>query len=171
MTTPLSFAVTPASLLNDCILPANPRPKDPFAEALWCTELETALTELSSLFNHRFHRLISRIRDEGLTSDDYTLTCPTTPVRRVNIDLLRSEQPDIFSRVVHLKATDAERILSRQTLYRLCRETADSRIRAMEQVNLGDLKTVLKDREITPYIIVEEKPCRPVITRMYGEEA
>ena len=160
--------ISAGALLNDAVLPVFSRPSDPFAEAVWCTELEAAAGELARVMNRRFHDLVNRIAAEGLVSERYVVTFPAVAVRRVDVVRLREELPEVFDRVVYLRCCDAERILSRERLYALCCAEAGGRVPSLEQVNLGDLGRVLKGEEMDRYVIVEEKPCRPVVTRLTG---
>ncbi|MDU9375957.1 hypothetical protein McpSp1_05370 [Methanocorpusculaceae archaeon Sp1] len=161
--------ITAGEILNDCLLPSWPRPSDLFERACWCTELESGLHRLSLLFNEEFHETVSLIAAGNFTSPLYELRFPTSPVRRVNAGRLREELPEMFFSVAYVRATDAERILSRRRLYELCCEADPDRAAALSVVNVADLERVLTREEASGFFVTDEKPLRPVVVRV-GEE-
>ena len=154
-----------AALLNDLILPKWPRPDDPFARAYWADRLEHAAEELARIFNEQFNTAVTQITAEGQTSRDYELTVPELPIRRIDADLLRQNLPDAYTRTAHLRATDAEHILGRTTLYTLCKTKDPDRTATLARINIGDLAKILTPKELEPYLRTGHKPARPVILR------
>ncbi|MDV0442851.1 hypothetical protein [Methanorbis rubei] len=162
--------ITAAEILNDCLLPSWPRPENLFERAYWCTELEGSLHRLSLLFNEEFNTTVSQITAGNLTSPAYELRFPQVAVRRVNVPLLREEMPKMFSAVAYLRATDAERILSRKLLYELCLGSDPDRTASLAAVNIADLEKFLTRQEMDGFVLTDQKPLRPVIVKL-GEDA
>jgi hypothetical protein len=154
-----------AALLNDLILPKWPVPADPFLRALWADQLEHAAYELARLFNEQFHTTVSEITAGNLTSPDYELRLPTIPVRRIDTGLLLRNLPTAYTRTAYLRATDAEHIIGRTTLYELCRKTDPDRTASLTRINIGDIAKILSPAELDPYLLTDHKPARPVILR------
>lgn len=139
---------------------------DVWAAAYWHQEFAYLLSEAAVLLAGRQEELITLIRTEGLTSPEFRMDTPVVPVRTVNVAALREELPAIFDRVVFLRATDAERLLSRRRLYESAvAEAGADRVRPLERVNLGDLAKVLPADEFSRYIVITEKPLPARIVR------
>ena len=155
--------ITPAALLNDLILPRWPRPRDTYEQALWCEDLETALAALIPLINSQYHTAVTAIITNNLQNPQYELIRPQTPCRRVNLALLRENLPDIYENIIHIRATDAEKIIGRTGLYQIARQTDPARTDALACANIGDLRKILRPEEAEPYLITNLKPARPRI--------
>lgn len=155
--------ITPANLLNTAILPHWPKPDDTYEEALWCEDLEHALTALIPIMNSQYHTAVSTILKQNLQNPKYELIQPQTPYRKINIDLLRTDAHDIYRKIVHLKAADAEKIIGRTNLYQIAHQTDPKRTETLACVNIGDLAKILRPEEIEPYLLTSHKPARPRI--------
>ncbi len=149
----------------------RPCPADEYGEAYWNQEMQYLLTEASALLAGRHRELLAVIHSEDLRSPEFRIETPFTPVRRVDIPLLRQELPAVFGAIVYLKATDAERLLSRRRLYDLsCEAAGIDRVRPLEQINLGDLAKILPKEEFSRFVLVTQKPLPAQIVRI-AEEA
>ena len=148
----------------------RPCPADEYGEAYWNQEMQHLLTETAALLAGRHRDLLAVIRSEDLRSAEFRIETPFTQVRHADIPLLRQELPAVFDAVVHLKATDAERFLSRRRLYELSCETAGrDRVRPVEQINLGDLAKILPKEEFSRFVLVTQKPLPAQIVRIPEE--
>lgn len=160
------MSTTPKTLLEE-IAVQHPCRAGEFAAAYWHQEMQYLLTETALILKEQHQDLLRIIADEGLTSPKYLLHTPVTVLRRVDIGKLRQELPDVFDRVVYLRATDAERFIGRRRLYELaCDAAGPERIRPAEQINLGDLERTLPTGERTSYIIATEKPGETIVVRI-----
>lgn len=157
---------SPMEIFEQEILPNHSEPLDQFERALWCSELVYVFKELLLEFEERYSREVGVIFREDLHSDVYTLETPVTLVRVVDVPKLRSEMPEVFSDIVYLRCSDAEKVLGRRYLYNLCKSGYPERIKALEWVNLGDLERVLASCEVGSYVRVVEKPGVPVVCRV-----
>lgn len=160
--------LTPPDLLAE-IGETHPCPSadsDAYAAAYWHQEITYLLTEAAGILDRRHRELLELIRSEDLRSPEFRLETPFTSVRHVNVPALRQELPAVFDAVVYLKATDAERFLSRRRLYESAVAAAGiDRVRPLEQVNLGDLAKVLPADEFSRYVILTQKPLPARIVR------
>ena len=155
--------ITPADLLNTAILPHWPRPADTYEQALWCEDLENALAALIPLMNAQYHTAVTAIITNNLQNPQYELLQPQIPYRRINLDLLQKNLPATYQKIIHLKATDAEKIIGRTELYLLARKTDPARTDTLACANIGDLQKILRPEEAEPYLITSHKPARPKI--------
>lgn len=125
------------------------------------------LTAAAEILTSRHRELLALIRTETPVSPEFRLETPFSSVRHVDIPRLRQELPAVFDRLVYLKATDAERFLSRRRLYELsCEAAGIDRVRPLEQVNLGDLAKVLPADEFSRYLLLTQKPLPARIVRI-----
>lgn len=161
--------LTPDALLTE-LSTTHPCPSadtDIYAAAYWQQEMQYLLTETAGILGDRHRELLDLIRTENPLSPEYRLETPTLLVRHVDIPRLRQELPAVFDRLVYLKATDAERFLSRRRLYESAVAAAGiDRVRPLEHVNLGDLAKVLPHDEFSRYILLTPKPLPARIVRI-----
>ncbi|MCZ0861628.1 hypothetical protein O0S10_10450 [Methanocorpusculum sp. MG] len=155
--------ITPADLLNTGILPHWPKPADTYEQALWCEDLENALAALIPLMNTQYHTAVTAIITNNLRHPQYELLQPQTPYRRINLDLLKTNAHDIYQKIIHLKAHDAEKIIGRTELYHIARKTDPEQTDALACANITDLAKILRPEELEPYLITRYKPARPRI--------
>lgn len=148
----------------------RPCPEDEYGKAYWNQEMQYLLTEATALLTAQHKDLLTIIRSEDLRSPEFRIETPTIPVRHADISRLRQELPAVFDRIVYLKATDAERFLSRRRLYDLSRETAGhDRVRPVEQINLGDLAKILPKEEFDRFVLITPKPLPARVVRIPEE--
>ena len=159
----MTTQITPATLLNDLILPRWPRPRDTYEQALWCENLQNALASLIPLINSQYHTAVTAIITNNLQNPHYELLRPQIPCRRINLPLLRTNLPDIYQKIIHIRATDAEKIIGRTELYQISRKTDPARTDTLACANIGDLQKIPRPEEIEPYLITNLKPARPRI--------
>lgn len=157
--------LSPQKFFEREVLPLHPEPADTYEKALWCSELLHVFRELALEFEGRYSDTINLIFSENLVSDVYTIETPLTFVRFADVARLRQDMPEVFEDVAYVRSSDAEKILGRRFLYKLCQEKDKSRILPLEQVNLGDLEKVLTGDELRRYVKIKTKPGIPVVRR------
>lgn len=140
-----------------------PAPENPFEKALYFLNLKWACDELSVLFAEEYNRLIPELMNEP--SDEYEIEEVKKPVTRVNLEKLREVLPDVYKRIVFVKANVAEKILSRSRLYELCAERLGEKISDYETVNKGDLEKCLISGESGKFIRIEYEPAGFAVRR------
>lgn len=140
-----------------------PAPSNPFEKALYFLNLKWACDELSVLFAEEYNRLIPELMNEP--SDEYEIEEVTKPVTRVDLEKLREVLPDVYRRIVFVKANNAEKILSRRTLYELCAEKLGEKVSDYETVNKGDLEKCLIAGESGKFIRIEYEPAGFAVRR------
>ncbi len=119
-----------------------------FERAYWLYETREAVRWIAGFIHEEYKRQLNDIEACGITSDCYEIIPLERQESRVRIDKLREKFPDVFADLVHLRASDAQRILGRHILYALARDKiGDDAIRDFEAVNVTDLEKVLKPHQ------------------------
>ena len=161
--------LTPETLITE-LSETHPCPSadtDAYAAAYWHQEMQYLFTEAAAHLTNRHRELLDLIRTENLRSAEYQLETPVIPVRHVDLPRLRQDLPAVFDAIVYLKATDAERLLSRRRLYESAVAAAGiDRVRPLEHVNLGDLAKALPADEFSRFVLVTPKPLPARIVRI-----
>lgn len=108
---------TPQEYL-DIIEKAHPCPVNMgFERAAWLFECREALRWILDFVELEFKHQVADIEDRGLTSEKYSLCGKYRSYTKVNLDALEAYSPAVFNDLVHIRATDAEKILGRRELY------------------------------------------------------
>ncbi|HJJ94752.1 MAG TPA: hypothetical protein O0W83_03445, partial [Methanocorpusculum sp.] len=108
---------TPQEYL-DIIQEAHPCPVEyGFERAAWLYETREALRWALDFVELEFKHQIADIQDRGLTSEKYNVFAKVKNYTRVNLEELHIYNPEMFEDLVHIKATDAEKIIGRRSLY------------------------------------------------------
>ena len=108
---------TPQEYL-DIIQEAHPCPVEyGFERASWLYETREALRWALDFVELEFKHQIADIQDRGLTSEKYNVFAKVKNYTRVNLEELHIYNPEMFEDLVHIKATDAEKIIGRRSLY------------------------------------------------------
>lgn len=143
-----------------------PPADDEYARAWRSMHLADILGELALRNREQYHQLLEIIRTENLESRRYCIETTYRTIDTVNLPLLRSTLPDLFTRLVYIRASDAEKYLGRQTLYKLAKKAAGSRINSVERISLTDLRRNLTADELPQYLTRIRIPGEPVITEL-----
>ena len=157
---------SPDSVLLGHVRQLWPMPEDPFAVVAWAQTLERSADVLADYANRIFNEYVLTIYEEGLTSSEYTLEFPVERVESVDSTALAEFFPAVYEDLVFVPGADVLRILGREKTYALCMQHDVERTVNAEQVNLTDLRRVLRGEDLLSCIRVTEKPKRPVIRRM-----
>ena len=136
-----------------------------FERAAWLFEFREALSWMLDFVELEYKHQISDILDNGLTSDKYALVGKYRSYTRVNAADVAAYSPELFDSLVHIKATDAEKIIGRRNLYLEARNILGSDISKYEVVNSTELSKVVpshvferlteKEERLMDYVIEE----------------
>ena len=130
---------TPQEYL-DIIHDAHPCPVNTgFERAAWLFETREALRWMLDFVELEYKHQIAEIQDQNLTSEKYNLYARYRNYTKVKVREVEHYSTELFEKLVHIKATDAEKILGRQNLYREAANLLGSDIQRYETVNATEL--------------------------------
>ncbi len=130
---------TPQEYL-DIIQDAHPCPVNTgFERAAWLFETREALRWMLDFVELEYKHQIAEIQDQNLTSEKYNLYAKYRNYTKVKVREVEHYSTELFEKLVHIKATDAEKILGRQNLYREAANLLGSDIQRYETVNATEL--------------------------------
>ena len=135
---------TPQEYL-DIIQEAHPCPVEyGFERAAWLYETREALRWALDFVELEFKHQIADIQDRGLTSEKYNVFAKVKNYTRVNLEELHIYNPEMFEDLVHIKATDAEKIIGRRSLYLEAKDIIGAEeIKRYQTVNATELYKVV----------------------------
>ena len=156
---------TPQEFL-DIIQDAYPCPVEyGFERAAWLFELREALSWMLDFVGLEYKHQVADILDNGLTSEKYALVGKYRSYTRVKVSEVAVYNPELFDSLVHVKATDAEKIIGRRNLYLEAREILGSDILQYETVSSTELSKAVprhvfdslteKEERLMDYVIEE----------------
>ena len=130
---------TPQEYL-DIIQDAHPCPVNTgFERAAWLFETREALRWILDFVELEYKHQIAEIQDQNLTTEKYNLYARYRNYTKVKVREVEHYSTELFEKLVHIKATDAEKILGRQNLYREAANLLGSDIQRYETVNATEL--------------------------------
>ena len=130
---------TPQEYL-DIIQDAHPCPVNTgFERAAWLFETREDLRWMLDFVELEYKHQIAEIQDQNLTSEKYNLYARYRNYTKVKVREVDHYSTELFEKLVHIKATDAEKILGRQNLYREAANLLGSDIQRYETVNATEL--------------------------------
>lgn len=111
-----------------------------YSRAYWLYEARNAFRWIADFTNMEYKYQVAAILADEISSEQFELVPVERQESRVRVDVLREKYPEMFAELVFIKATDAQRILGKRTLYDLAADAlgADA-LREFEQVNVGDV--------------------------------
>ncbi len=121
---------------------ATQEPTLPYEYALWCGEVSRKLAEMAGDYALKAESEIERIATDEIESDQYEVVIPVEGKKSVDLVKLREEQPKIYKNIVHLKATDAVRLIGEEKIYKLAAKS-ENYSSDLDVVTLSDLKKAL----------------------------
>jgi hypothetical protein len=157
---------TPQEYL-DIIQEAHPCPVEyGFERAAWLYETREALRWALDFVELEFKHQIADIKDRGLTSEKYNVFAKVKNYTRVNFEELHIYNPEMFEDLVHIKATDAEKIIGRRSLYLEAKDILGAEeIKRYQTVNATELYKVVpqhvydrlteKEERLMDYVVEE----------------
>ena len=140
------------------LLSAFPEPDDvdAYLPALYYSQMADALSGLAKVYAEAFRDAVYRIRKEGLTSEVYTIVEHFRETRRVRLERVREDYPDVYSELVHLDGRTAQSILGAGVLYSQCVEKAgEAAVLEKAVITVKDLEEALGEEYAAPYMEVK----------------
>lgn len=163
---------TPQEYL-DIIQDAHPCPVESgFDRAAWLYETREALKWMLDFVELEFKQQVADIQDRGLTSEKYALYGRVKNYTRVNLEALHDYNELMFEDLVHIKATDAEKIIGRRSLYLEAKGILGAEdIRQYQTVNATELYKVVPQHIYDNLTEKEERLMGYVIEEVENDEA
>ena len=151
------------------LLAAFPEPDDvdAYVPALYYSQMADALSELARVYADAFRDAVYRIRKEGLTSEVYTIVEHFHETRRVRLERVREDYPDVYAELVHLDGRTAQSILGAGVLYSQCVEKAgEAAVLEKALITVKDLEEALGAECAVPYLMVQKShDCFEVVVK------
>ena len=141
------------------LLTAFPEPDDTdaYIPALYYMQMADILTGLSKVYKDAFSDAVYRIRKENLTSDTYAIVEHFRETRRVRLERVREDHPDVYAELVHLDGRAAQNILGASVLFRQCVDTAgEAAVLDKALITVKDLEEALGVEYAAPYMEVKK---------------
>ena len=141
------------------LLAAFPEPDDvdAYVPALYYSQMADALSGLARVYADAFRDAVYRIRKEGLTSEVYTIVEHFRETRRVRLERVREDYPDIYTELVHLDGRTAQAILGASALFRQCVDAAgEAAVLEKALITVKDLEEALGVEYAAPYLMVQK---------------
>lgn len=141
------------------LLTAFPEPDDTdaYIPALYYMQMADILTGLSKVYKDAFSDAVYRIRKENLTSDTYAIVEHFRETRRVRLERVREDHPDVYAELVHLDGRAAQNILGASVLFRQCVDTAgEAAVLDKALITVKDLEEALGVEYAAPYMEVNK---------------
>jgi len=140
------------------LLAAFPEPDDAdsYVPALYYSQMADALLGLAKVYADAFRDAVYRIRKEGLTSEVYTIVEHFRETRRVRLERVREDYPDVYSELVHLDGRAAQSILGAGVLFRQCADAVgEAAVLEKALITVKDLEEALGEDYAAPYLEVK----------------
>ena len=137
------------------LLSAFPEPDDmdAYVPALYYSQMADALLGLARVYADAFRDAVYRIRKEGLTSEVYTIVEHFRETRRVRLERVREDYPDVYAELVHLDGRTAQSILGAGVLFRQCADAVgDEEVLKKAVITVKDLEEALGEEYAAPYL-------------------
>ena len=144
--------------VGQALLAAFPEPDDvdAYVPALYYSQMADALSGLARVYTDAFRDAVYRIRKEGLTSEVYTIVEHFRETRRVRLERVREDYPDVYSELVHLDGRTAQSILGAGVLFRQCADAVgDEEVLKKAVITVKDLEEALGEEYAAPYMEVK----------------
>ena len=141
------------------LLAAFPEPDDAdaYVPALYYSQMADALAALAKVYADAFTDAVYRIRKEGLTSAVYTIVEHFRETRKVNLDMVLEDHPDIYAELVHLDGRTAQSILGAGVLFAQCVDAVgEEEVLKKAVITVRDLEEALGEEYAAPYMEVRQ---------------
>lgn len=134
----------------------EPDDTDAYLPALYYSQMADALSGLAKVYADAFRDAVYLIQKNGLTSDVYAIVEHFRETRRVRMDRVRGDYPDVYAELVHLDGRTAQSILGASVLFRQCVETAgEAAVLEKAVITVRDLEEALGTECAAPYLEVK----------------
>lgn len=135
----------------------EPEDLDAYVPALYYMQMADALSGLAKVYADAFSDAVYRIRKESLTSEHYTIVEHFRETRRVRLERVREDHPDVYAELVHLDGRAAQNILGASVLFRQCVDTAgEAAVLDKALITVKDLEEALGVEYAAPYMEVKK---------------
>ena len=135
----------------------EPDDTDAYIPALYYSQMADALAGLAKVYKDAFTDAVYRIRKEGLTSEVYTLVEHFRENRRVRLDMVREDHPDIYADLIHVDGRTAQSILGAGELFAQCIDAVgEEEVLKKALITVKDLEEALGEEYAAPYMEVRQ---------------
>ena len=135
----------------------EPDDTDAYIPALYYSQMADALSGLAKVYKDAFTDAVYRIRKEGLTSEVYTLVEHFRENRRVRLDMVREDHPDIYADLIHVDGRTAQSILGAGALFAQCIDAVgEEEVLKKALITVKDLEEALGEEYAAPYMEVRQ---------------
>ena len=138
------------------LLASFPEPDDAdlYVPALYYSQMADALSALSKVYKEAFSDAVYRIRKEGISSAAYDLVEHFRESRRVRVEMVREDHPDVYAALVHLDGRTAQKILGAGTLFWQCADVeGEEALLDKAVITVKDLENEIGEEYAAPYMV------------------
>ena len=139
------------------LLAAFPEPDDAdlYVPARYYSQMADALSALAKVYAEAFSDAAYRIRKEGISSAVYDLVEHFREVRKVRVEMVREDHPDVYAALVHLDARTAQKILGAGRLFWECADVeGEEALLDRAVITVKDLEDEIGEEYAAPYLDV-----------------
>ena len=139
------------------LLAAFPEPDDAdlYVPARYYSQMADALSALAKVYAEAFSDAAYRIRKEGISSAVYDLVEHFREVRKVRVEMVREDHPDVYAALVHLDARTAQKILGAGRLFWECADVeGEEALLDRAVITVKDLEEEIGEEYAAPYLDV-----------------
>ena len=135
----------------------EPDDTDAYVPALYYSQMADALSGLARVYADAFRDSVYLIQKNRLTSERYVIVEHFRETRRVRLDRVREDYPDIYAELVHLDGRTAQSILGASVLFRQCVDAAgEAAVLEKAVITVRDLEEALGAEWAVPYLEVKK---------------
>ena len=141
------------------LLAAFPEPDDAdaYVPALYYSQMTDALSGLAKVYADAFTDAVYRIRKDGLTSAVYTVVEHFRETRKVRLDMVLEDHPDIYADLIHVDGRTAQSILGAGVLFAQCVDAVgEEEVLKKAVITVRDLEEALGEEYAAPYMEVRK---------------
>ncbi|MDO5846213.1 MAG: hypothetical protein Q4Q04_04740 [Methanocorpusculum sp.] len=127
---------------------------DPWQTGWQNAQILAAATRIAADAADILSSSIAEIEKSGLSSPTYAILEKFYTKQKVNVPLLREQQPANYSRLVYIENNRAVRLIGRRSIYTQLLSLCDynTQIKPYEQISVKELLTCLTESEAAPYL-------------------
>lgn len=133
----------------------------PSEEILKDTDKLAVLLEIATVLIAIGKKILDEVYDavgeEGAVGDYLEIVPTYKESSAVDVSKLRKLKPEVYESLAYVEPRAAQRILGKDRIRELCRESCDSPYLKEETVNVTDLKKVLPKMFLDEFLTVKEK--------------
>ena len=135
----------------------EPDDTDAYLPALYYSQMADSLASLAKVYADAFRDAVYLIQKNRLTSERYEIVEHFRETRRVRLERVREDYPDVYAELVHLDGRTAQAILGASALFKQCVETAgETAVLEKAVITVRDLEEALGADCAVPYLEVKK---------------